>query len=97
MAKTISQITGEVAATPAAADLLVISEGGVTKKISVSNLVSAALNLSGNKTVFDGVNLVLGTTTGTKLGTAVTQKIGFWNVTPVAQSTQRSRTRRTSL
>ena len=85
MAKTISQITGEVAATPAAADLLVISEGGVTKKISVSNLVSAALNLSGNKTVFDGVNLVLGTTTGTKVGTATTQKLGFYNATPVVQ------------
>jgi hypothetical protein len=87
MAKTISQITGEVAATPAAADLLVISEGGVTKKISVSNLVSAALNLSGNKTVFDGVNLVLGTTTGTKVGTATTQKLGFYNATPVIQPT----------
>ena len=48
MAKTIAQITDELAATPEAADLLVISDGGVTKKISVSNLVSAALNLSGN-------------------------------------------------
>ena len=57
----------------------------MTKKISVSNLVSAALNLSGNKTVFDGVNLVLGTTTGTKVGTATTQKLGFWNATPVVQ------------
>jgi hypothetical protein len=85
MAKTISQITDELAATPEAADLLVISDGGVTKKISVSNLVSAALNLSGNKTVFDGVNLVLGTTTGTKVGTATTQKLGFYNATPVVR------------
>jgi hypothetical protein len=84
MAKTITQLT-ELAATPDATDELVIADGGVTKKISVSNLVSAALNLSGNKTVFDGVNLVLGTTTGTKLGTGVTQKLGFWNVTPVVQ------------
>jgi hypothetical protein len=84
MAKTITQLT-ELAATPDATDELVIADGGVTKKISVSNLVSAALNLSGNKTVFDGVNLVLGTTTGTKLGTATTQKIGFYNVTPVDQ------------
>jgi hypothetical protein len=84
MAKTIAQLT-ELAATPDATDELVIADGGVTKKISVSNLVSAALNLSGNKTVFDGVNLVLGTTTGTKLGTSVTQKLGFWNATPVVQ------------
>jgi hypothetical protein len=87
MAKTISQITEELAATPEAADLLVISDGGVTKKISVSNLVSAALNLSGNKTVFEGVNLVLGTTTGTKVGTATAQKLGFYNATPVVQPT----------
>ena len=84
MAKTITQLTA-LAATPDATDELVIADGGVTKKISVSNLVSAALNLSGNKTVFDGVDLVLGTTTGTKLGTAVTQKLGFWNATPVVQ------------
>jgi hypothetical protein len=84
MAKTIAQLT-ELAATPDATDELVIADGGVTKKISVSNLVSAALNLSGNKTVFDGVNLVLGTTTGTKLGTGVTQKLGFYNATPVVQ------------
>ena len=84
MAKTIAQLT-ELAATPDATDELVIADGGVTKKISVSNLVSAALNLTGNKTVFDGVNLVLGTTTGTKLGTGVTQKLGFWNATPVVQ------------
>jgi hypothetical protein len=84
MAKTIAQLT-ELAATPDATDELVIADGGVTKKISVSNLVSAALNLSGNKTVFDGVNLSFGTTTGTKLGTATTQKIGFYNVTPVDQ------------
>jgi hypothetical protein len=84
MAKTIAQLT-ELAATPDATDELVIADGGVTKKISVSNLVSAALNLSGNKTVFDGVNLVLGTTTGTKVGTATTQKLGFWNATPVVQ------------
>ena len=84
MAKTIAQLT-ELAATPDATDELVIADGCVTKKISVSNFVSAALNLSGNKTVFDGVNLVLGTTTGTKLGTGVTQKLGFYNATPVVQ------------
>lgn len=33
------------------------------------------------------VNIVLGTTTGTKLGTAATQKLGFWGATPVVQPT----------
>ena len=33
----------------------------------------------------DGVNIVVGTSSGTKIGTATTQKIGFWNTTPVIQ------------
>lgn len=33
----------------------------------------------------DGVNLGTGTTTGSKLGTAVSQKLGFWNKTPIVQ------------
>lgn len=84
MAKTIGQLTA-LAATPDATDELVISNGGVTERISVSNLVSAALNLSGNKAVFDGVNLVLGTATGTKIGTDPAQKIAFFDATPVVQ------------
>jgi len=31
------------------------------------------------------VNIAAGTTTGTKIGTATTQKLGFYNATPVAQ------------
>lgn len=47
-----------------------------------------ALNgtLSGTLTMSD-TNIVLGTTTGTKLGTATTQKLGFWNATPIVQPT----------
>jgi len=33
----------------------------------------------------DGVNIVLGTTTGTKIGTSTTELLGFWGATPVAQ------------
>jgi hypothetical protein len=33
----------------------------------------------------DGSNLIFGTSTGSKIGTSTTQKIGFWNATPVAQ------------
>jgi len=36
-------------------------------------------------TILDGANLALGTVTGTKLGTATSQKLGLWNVTPVIQ------------
>jgi hypothetical protein len=33
----------------------------------------------------DGKNIILGTTTGTKIGTATTQKLGFYDKTPVVQ------------
>jgi len=41
--------------------------------------------LYGDITPVDGKNLILGTTTGMKIGTATTQKIGFWNATPIVQ------------
>ena len=33
----------------------------------------------------EGKNIKAGTTTGSKIGTAVTQKLGFWNKAPVIQ------------
>jgi len=47
----------------------------------------AATQFTGNITVADGINVVLNTTTGTKIGTATTQKIGLWNATPIVQPT----------
>ena len=35
----------------------------------------------------DAANIAAGTTTGTKIGTSATQKIGFWNATPIVQPT----------
>lgn len=39
---------------------------------------------TGNLTITDK-DIVLGTTTGTKIGTATTQKLGFFNATPIVQ------------
>ena len=39
----------------------------------------------GALTFGDAVDLAFNTTTGTKIGTATTQKLAFWNATPVAQ------------
>lgn len=39
----------------------------------------------GHITPLDGATLVLGTTTGTKIGTATTQKLAFYNSTPIIQ------------
>lgn len=33
----------------------------------------------------EGRNIQLGKTTGTKIGTEITQKLGFYNTTPIAQ------------
>jgi hypothetical protein len=35
----------------------------------------------------DAVDIATGTSSGTKIGTATTQKIGFWDKTPVVQPT----------
>jgi hypothetical protein len=46
------------------------------------------LTLSTTQLTFaDAVDMVFNTTTGTKIGTATTQKIGFWNATPIVQPT----------
>jgi|ERR1051326_4082952 hypothetical protein len=36
--------------------------------------------------LFDGRRIHLGNTNGTKIGTATTQKLGFFNTTPVVQA-----------
>lgn len=46
---------------------------------------SSTTTLSDTVTIADAKNVVLDTTTGTKIGTAVGQKLGFWNATPVVQ------------
>jgi hypothetical protein len=46
---------------------------------------SDRFELLGDTQITDAKNVVLGTTTGTKLGTATTQKLGFFNATPVVQ------------
>jgi hypothetical protein len=45
------------------------------------------MSSAGLFTYGEGSNLALGTTTGTKIGTGATQKIGFWNAAPVVRPT----------
>ena len=42
---------------------------------------------TGLMTVADAHDIAVGSTTGTKLGTNATQKLGFWNATPIVQNT----------
>lgn len=46
---------------------------------------ACTLDSSGDATLVDGTDFVLGSTTGTKIGTATTQKLGFFNATPIVQ------------
>lgn len=61
--------------------------GGITNTTAVTNTSTLAQN--GHITMADGINILMGgPTTGTKIGTsATTQKIGFFNATPVIQPT----------
>ena len=46
---------------------------------------SAFAALSCGQFTLNDANVVLGATTGSKIGTATTQKLGFWNATPIVQ------------
>lgn len=48
-------------------------------------LYIASLSLTSNLALPDGINISMGTTTGSMIGTASTQKIGFWGATPVVR------------
>ena len=46
---------------------------------------NAVIEAQGGISVVDARNITFATTTGTRIGTGATQKIGFWNATPVVQ------------
>ena len=48
---------------------------------------AGAIHFGDTVTLADAKNLVVGTTTGTQIGTASTQKLGFFGATPVVQQT----------
>lgn len=50
-----------------------------------ANIYSVLLNLSGATTYGEAAHMAFGTSTGTKIGTATTQKIGFYNAVPIVQ------------
>jgi hypothetical protein len=50
-----------------------------------NNVTFSALTLSSDLTLGSGDNIVLSTTTGTKIGTATNQLLGFYNQTPITR------------
>ena len=54
-----------------------------TKRMEIS--AAGILNFYGATNYDNAVNITFGTTTGTKIGTLTTQKLSFWNATPIVQ------------
>jgi hypothetical protein len=71
------QIAVTETSTGSGAKLLISATVGGVSKFALDN--------TGTITFGDGGNFVAGTTTGTKLGTGATQKLGFWGATPVVR------------
>lgn len=63
-----------------------LSANSVYSSEKIQSLLDDKVDLAGD-TLDDGANIALGTTTGTKIGTATSQKLGLWNVTPIVQPT----------
>ena len=69
-------------ATPLNLNSGALSAGALT----VTSVVgTGTVALTDTMTITEGKNIVLGTTTGTKIGTGATQKLGFYNATPIVQ------------
>ena len=71
-----------------AANTIAIGSGTFTtanNQVVLGNTSITETILRGDITIEDGHDLVLDTTTGTSFGTAVTQKLSFYGVTPVVQ------------
>jgi hypothetical protein len=87
-------VNADVSATAAIAGSKVAPDFGAQNVVTtgtlgagattVGTLAAAATTLSGSLTLGDN-NIVAGTTTGVKVGTAITQKLGFYNATPIVQ------------
>ena len=55
------------------------------KTFSGAAVFSSTLAANGAITMGDAIDIVLNVTTGTKIGTAVGQKLGLWNAAPIVQ------------
>lgn len=83
-----SILTAGAAADKALVLQMAASASGLPFSIQNSaGTVVYSIATTGSPTLADGANWAFGTTTGTKIGTATTQKLAFWNKTPIVQPT----------
>jgi hypothetical protein len=87
---TNANLTGDVTSvgnTTTYNNALPVAKGGTGATANTgtgSNVLATGPTLSG-VTITDATDIVLGTTTGTKIGTATTQKLAFFNNTPISK------------
>lgn len=72
------------ATTGATARVMQLDYGGTTTAAISIPITSGAVTFGGGITL-SAADIATDTTTGTKIGTATTQKLGFYNATPVVQ------------
>ena len=77
-------VNDDVSATAAIVGSKVAPNFGAQNVVTTGTLGAGATTLGGSLTLGDN-NIVAGTTTGVKVGTAITQKLGFYNATPIVQ------------
>lgn len=84
---TFGGATGEniIAMPDNLAVALAIKEGSTVYVSFTTTNSGEAINVAKNVVLSDGVNITANATTGTKIGTAISEKLGFHNATPVAQ------------
>jgi hypothetical protein len=70
-------------------DIKTTGNGANVEFKNSSGVASLTINgqFSNVLTIGDAKNIAFATTTGTKIGTATNEKIGFWNATPIVQPT----------
>jgi hypothetical protein len=66
---------------------LVLQNGGTFTDAGFRLDVNGTARIQNDLTISDTRNIILATTTGTKIGTATTQKLAFYGSTPVSQLT----------
>lgn len=77
-------VNADVSDTAAIAGSKVAPDFAAQNVVTTGTLGAGATTLGGSLTLGDN-NIVAGTTTGVKVGTAITQKLGFYNATPIVQ------------
>ena len=91
-AVTTAKITDDAVTTAKITDLNVTTAKIAADAVTAAKIADDAVgsehieDLSANLTLADELNIVVNTTTGTNIGTATSQKLGFFNATPVVQA-----------